>query len=368
MKLCLIFSIATNYREAIYRLIDSSFDCCWFFGENRTDIKSMDLHLLKDVSVGKNIKILRSFYWLKGTLRIANMGDIRTYLVLGDPFCLSTWVLLLKVRLFCPSKHIYVWTHGWYGRETFIKKVFKKFFFKMADGIFLYGNYAKNLMIQEGFDKKKLFVIHNSLNYKKQLSLRNILKTENIYQEHFNNNHPNLIFIGRLTAIKKLDLLIEAMFILKKKGEHLNLTLIGSGTEKNVLEKLALKKGLIDNIWFYGSCYDEEQNARLIFNADLCVSPGNVGLTAIHSLMFGTPVATHNSFAYQMPEFEAVKEGETGTLFNKDDANSIAISISNWFLQKGTQRQQIRTACYQEIDSEWTPEFQIEILKKNIVF
>ena len=54
---------------------------------------------------------------------------------------------------------------------------------------------------------------------------------------------------------------------------------------------------LQDQIWFYGACYDESKLGELIFNADLCVSPGNVGLTAVHSMGYGTPVITHNNFA-----------------------------------------------------------------------
>lgn len=53
-------------------------------------------------------------------------------------------------------------------------------------------------------------------------------------------------------------------------------------------------------------------NAEFIYNADLCVSPGNVGLTAMHSLVFGCPVITHNCFEWQMPEFEAIQPGITG--------------------------------------------------------
>ena len=59
-----------------------------------------------------------------------------------------------------------------------------------------------------------------------------------------------------------------------------------------ILEKLAqplLKKGLCH---FQGAVFDES-NSELIYHSDLCVSPGNVGLTAIHSLTYGVPVATH---------------------------------------------------------------------------
>lgn len=366
MKLGLIFNIASNYRQGIYQLIDRTFDCEWFFGENYTDIKSMDLHLLKNVCIGKNKSIIGSFFWQQGALRFANRKEISSYLVLGDPFCLSIWVLLIWIKIFHPTKHLYMWTHGWYGKETFVRRILKKLFFKMAKGLFLYGYYAKELMISEGFNPKSLFVIHNSLDYDKQILLRSSMQKENIYSEHFHNHNHTLIFIGRLTKIKKLNLIIEAMFVLRKQGQNFNLVLVGNGEEKENLIQLAKESHLIQSIWFYGASYDEETNARLIFNADLCVSPGNVGLTAMHSLMFGTPVATHNDFKYQMPEFEAIREGITGAFFQKDNVLSIANTISTWFMQKKDFREQIRQNCYQEIDEQWTPQFQLKVLKENL--
>ena len=364
MKLGLIFNIASNYRQNIYQLIDRTFECYWYFGENNTDIKGMDLSLLKNVCVGKNKIVCRSFYWQQGVLHFARRKDINTYLILGDPFYLSVWILLLGVKLFHPQKHIYMWTHGWYGKETFLRCILKKFFFNMADGIFLYGNYAKELMISKGFNAEKLFVIHNSLDYGKQLILRNSIKPENIYFEYFKNKNHTLIFIGRLTKVKKINLAIEAIAKLRERGQVFNFVLVGDGEEKNNLMQLVKDKNLIENVWFYGASYDEEINAKLIFNAGLCISPGNIGLTAIHSLKFGTPVATHNDFKYQMPEFEAVKEGLTGTFFQRDDILSIANTISNWFRQKNMDREQIRQNCYQEIDTQWTPDFQLRVLKQ----
>lgn len=81
---------------------------------------------------------------------------------------------------------------------------------------------------------------------------------------------------------------------------------------KQQLQQQVKSYNLANNIWFYGACYDEIKNAALIYNADLCVSPGNVGLTAMHSMVFGTPVITHNDFKWQMPEFEAIEPGKTG--------------------------------------------------------
>ena len=132
-------------------------------------------------------------------------------------------------------------------------------------------------------------------------------------------------------------------------------------------EDVSKELGLTDSVWFYGPCYDEEQLGHLIYNADLCVSPGNVGLTAMHSMVFGTPVLTHNDFPWQMPEFEAIKEGETGGFFERENVDSLCSALSGWFKVSGYNREQIREKCFAEIDQNWTPQFQIEVLKKHLI-
>ena len=83
-------------------------------------------------------------------------------------------------------------------------------------------------------------------------------------------------------------------------------------------------------------------------------------------MVFGTPVLIHNDFANQMPEFEAIHDGETGAFFKIDDISSLADGISEWFAQKGDKREDVRKACMKEIDENWTPQFQIEVLKKYL--
>ena len=158
-------------------------------------------------------------------------------------------------------------------------------------------------------------------------------------------------------------MLLDAEYLLAKKGQNYNVVFVGDGDERQVLEKKVLELGLSNFVWFYGACYDEEENARLIYNADLCVSPGNVGLTAIHSLTFGTPVLTHDNFTWQMPEFEVIKEGNTGSFFMQDNVDSLAMQIDNWFQTNRSNRDDIRKACYEVIDSEWNPYYQMKVFK-----
>ncbi len=363
MKLCLIYNYAQHYRTSIFKLIDKEFDCDFVFGDSMGDVKKMDYTLLKGNVKEVHNKTMRGAYFQQGVLQLLRQKYDR-YIMLGETRCISTWLFLLFSK-FYRKKKVYLWSHGWYGKESRAERIIKKVLFKLADGTFLYGNYARELMIKEGFNRDKLFVIHNSLAYDEQLETRKHLKPTEIYTKHFGNNNPNLVFVGRLTKVKKLDMIFHAMSKSKTKGIEYNLTLIGGGEKKEELEKLTKQLNLTENVWFYGPCYNEVELGNLIYNADLCVSPGNVGLTAMHSLVFGTPVITHNHFPLQMPEFESIREGETGTFFEYENIDSLTQKIDEWF-STPRNREDIRKMCMKEIDEYWTPYYQIEILKKNI--
>lgn len=365
-KLCAIFSVASHYREVIYRKIDANYDCDWFFSNEKTDVKLLDLSLLKSVSIKSYKKLFGSLYLIKGIQTLLCEKKYDAYLVINSPLCPSVWLFLLRAKLFYPRKKIFLWGHGWYGRENFLKKIIKRLMLNASTGVFVYGEYAKCVAESYGCNGSKIFPIHNSLDYDKQLSIRNKLSIGDIYKSHFNNINPTIIFIGRLAKSKKLEQLIEVLAILRNRGHRYNLVLIGDGEARNNLEDTASKLNIREFVWFYGACYDEFENANLIYNADLCVSPGNVGLTAVHSMMFGTPVITHNNFPYQGPEFETIRSGETGDFFHQNDIDDLCVKILHWFEHHGNDRDSVRRECFRVIDYDWNPNFQIELIKSVI--
>lgn len=363
-NLYLIFNTGPRYREAIYTAIDREYNCEWYFGEKLGDIQEMDYTLLKNVKRYKSCGNPRKWYWKKGLLSLLFNKNRKVFLMLAESRCITDYLFLCLSRLL--NKKVYVWAHGWYGKESSKEAAIKRWKYKMVTGIFVYSNYARDLMINEGIDANKIFTIHNSLHYDQQKALRESIESSNIYKEHFGNDNPTIIFIGRLTKVKKLDMVVDALYGLKAKGENYNLVFVGDGVDKQNLEAKVSEMGLKRNVWFYGACYDEKQNAELIYNADLCVSPGNVGLTAIHTLVFGCPVITHNCFKWQMPEFEAIQPGVTGDFFEMDNVEALTDCISNWFADKSAKRDEVRNACFKEIDTQWNPYFQMEVIKKNL--
>ena len=344
--------------------MDQDLPCDFYFGDSRPgNIAPLDNTLLKNYKATFHNVTFGPFYWQKGVLKLLQSGytDIITS---TDPYSLSSWVLLYKARR--KGINVYLWGHGAYGNETGIKRWLRKKCNQLAKGVFLYGNYAKDILLKWGIDESKLHVIYNSLSYDEQIVIRQQLKSKNIYKQHFGNNNPNIVFIGRLTKIKKLDQILQAVKLLKTKGHSYNVSFIGDGVKKEELISLTEQLDLKKQVWFYGACYDEKLISDFMYNADICVSPGNVGLTAMHALTFGCPVISHNNFPMQMPEFEAIEEGKTGSFFYEDDIESLAQCIHGWF-EKHIDREKVRNACYKVIDEKYNPHVQIEIFKNVIL-
>lgn len=219
-KVSLVSITASHYRKRIYLLMERELNCNFIFGVNNSTVKRLDMKLLGNAIELPNRYLGNShWYYESGVVKKLSNSDI----VINDLgiFCLSAWKLLLVSKF--RKQKVYNWDHGWYGREGFLKKWVKRAYFGLAEGAFIYGNYARNLMINNGFNGEKLHVIHNSLDYDSQLLIRNSLSDTNLYSLHFGNNNPVLCFIGRLTPVKKLDQVLNALYLLNKNGVFCNL-------------------------------------------------------------------------------------------------------------------------------------------------
>lgn len=350
---------ASHYRLSIYKKINDELDADFYFGDiPNSSIKKLDYKEL--------INFKKEFYtlsfgplmWYAGALKLL-FKPYTNYVILGEMRILPYWFILFYSKLL--RKKTFLWTHGWYGREWGFQKVIKKCFYKMASGIFLYGDYAKSLMQYEGFPEDKLIPIYNSLNYEQQLIVRKDLSPSSIYRDYFGNDCPVIIFIGRIQKEKKIEILLKAIEKLKHEGVGTNLILVGGITKEYDIQAIIKETGLEKQTWLYGASYDEETNGELLYNADICVSPGNVGLTAIHSLMFGTPVITHDNFTNQMPEFETIQEGVNGCFFKENNVADLTDKI-RYLLQHPIKKED----CWKIIDEKWNPDYQIQIFKEHL--
>ncbi len=313
----------------------------------------------------RNIYIPPGLLYQKGVFR-GVFSKNKALIYSGNIRSISTWISAILGRLF--GKKIYFWSHGAYGNERGMILRMKKWFFRIPHGTFLYGNHARELMLRWGIKAERMHVIYNSLDHDHHLELRKQVGSGDRakLREHFGNDLPVLLFIGRLTPQKRLSLLFQAVQELEARGDRVNILLIGDGSEIQNLKEEASK--LQSQTWFYGKCYKDEELSALIAGADLCVSPGNVGLTAIHCMSFGTPVISHGNMDNQMPESEALTHGKTGLFFEEGSAASLADAIQNWLAyQREAGRDKIRRDCFEIVDSRFNPNYQKNIIKQVLL-
>lgn len=363
-KICLIYNFPPHYRKAIFKKLDDNLNIDFYFGDYldwAPDIKKMDLKELKGFKKElKNIRFLKIFIWQKGVLNsIINKGYTHVILY-GDSFYFSNWFIMIYCRLFKIKTAI--WTHGLNLDPKGLSGLYNRAFYSLTNFTLLYGNYAKIKMIENRFNPDKLLVIYNSLDYEKQLEIRNKLTESAVYWDHFGNSKPVLLYIGRVQKIKKLESILRALSKLKSTEYEFNFVIIGEDKDGVNLEELVIEMHLQENVWFYGACYDEKMIGNLLFNATVCVSPGNIGLTSMHSLVYGTPVITHNNFQNQGPEFEAIKAGLTGDFFQENDIDSLVEKIIIWVEKSKLERKTIRLNCYETIDTFYNPNYQFNVI------
>ena len=352
---------------AVYRLMNRRLGAVFFFGDrlrSGENIRKLDYSLLPGFRKELKTRFFGPVEYMGGWMRAAFDKNNKVFIITNSYYAVNQWFFLFVCKLL--GKPVYVWTHGMRSSvpsengsrlTLFLARVYRRF----VSGFFLYGDRAKENMTAMGYDREKLHVIYNSLDYEAALRLRESIP-ENPWKTVFGNDLPVLVFIGRLTEVKKLDMLLEASGILSARGLDVNVAFIGDGPEKERLTGLASG---VHNVAFLGAMYDEELIYKHLYHSTLCVSPGNVGLTAIHCLSYGLPVVTHSDFNSQVPECEAIVPGVTGELFRKGDVADLADKIES-LLKSGISRETFRMNCHKVVDERYNPEYQVDVMEKVI--
>ena len=139
----------------------------------------------------------------------------------------------------------------------------------------------------------------------------------------YSNRKPFFIFLGRLSPEKGIDVLIEAM----ASVPHLGLKVLGTGTEKERLERRAQVLGL-DKVEFLG-WVDGDEKWRLLREATATVVPSvcyeQFPSAALESLAVGTPVVGSNLGG--LPSL--VQHEETGLLFEAANSSDLAQQLKH---------------------------------------
>jgi len=353
-KVLLIEPVLPHYRKDVFSMLSGhkNIDMFYLAGENYQGIKSISPPN-SNISRHKSFKLFgHRFYWLKESFRIINRIKPDIIICTGIDFHLIHNVLIFFRYKIQGKKSFYWWSHATTGRQGRAGYLLRKFVYKRSTGIMAYNRGGKETLLKMGIPEKKITIVNNSIN-KEDYGFLN-------YELHTKNEGKafTILYSGRLTRAKKIDLLIKALGHARKKGlGPFKCYIIGDGDTKR-LEELTRQNDLQNEVVFAGARYGKE-NHEFFLGADLFVYPGGIGLSIVHAMSFGLPVITTDNIEDQFPEFELLEPGINGDLYSNNSGKDLAGKMIKWKAIIKEKREEIRNACVQRIkDMEYLPDKQ----------
>ncbi|KAM9864732.1 Alpha-monoglucosyldiacylglycerol synthase [Leucobacter aridicollis] len=134
-----------------------------------------------------------------------------------------------------------------------------------------------------------------------------------------------LVFVGRVTLEKEIDVIIRALDRLDPKLEA-TLTIVGDGDQRKNLEKLVAELGLTSRVHFTGRVSDEELRGHLT-DASVFVIASIAELQSIatmEAMASGLPIVAADAMA--LPHL--VHHGENGYLFQAGNDRELADALT----------------------------------------
>jgi glycosyltransferase involved in cell wall biosynthesis len=304
--------------------------------------------------------------WQWGAVTWAIRREFDTVIMHAVPHWPCTWIGALLARAL--GKRVLFWGHGHLYEPRGLKGLLRRLFYALPHEHLVYGRTAKEIMLRHGWKPEQVHVIYNSLDTDAQVRIRQSMNGTHRKATRTSlfgrTDIPVAICTTRLIRIRRLDLLIDALHSLGRANHPVALILVGEGPERAALQSQAARLGV--RVHFEGACYDEHRIAELIGASTVTVAPGKVGLTAMHSLVYGVPVITHSDADDQMPEWEAIIPGVTGALFARDSVEGLEAAIREW-TRDPWPSEPTRRACESIIDRFWNPHVQRRLIEHAVL-
>lgn len=256
--------------------------------------------------------------------------DFDCLILNGNPRdCSQLYILIQQWMKGCPA-----FTWGMFhriGGNKFISECYYRIAGKLSNKCFTYSKKGINSQLMRGVDKRKLIELGTAIDEQAVIAEKNSRTASEIDKFKSDNNLNNrkiILQVVRLSAIKKPYILIEAAKIVVIQDPLVLFVIIGGGDLEEELKNKVLKHGLSNNMIFLGPVYDERILSFWFLSADVFVIPSCIGLSAHHAMCYGIPIITDNDYIHQASEFEILFDGLNSSLYEADNACSLANKIN----------------------------------------
>ncbi|MGO2931695.1 glycosyltransferase [Microbacterium sp.] len=155
-----------------------------------------------------------------------------------------------------------------------------------------------------------------------------------------------MVFVGRLTAEKQVEVILEAMTKLDPALD-VSFDIVGGGDQRKSLERLTGELGLSDRVTFHGRTTDDELRG-LLSRASLFVIASIAELQSIatmEAMASALPVVAADAVA--LPHL--VQDGENGYLFEPGNADELAARLTDVFTAEPAEYERMQQASLEGV-------------------
>lgn len=288
--------------------------------------------LRKDVgSLNWSSKITNKFITIKGVdiiwqqlPGIVNTCDL--LVLMQENRIISNYPQILKRKFF--NKKIAYWGHGQNlqsSNPSGIKETWKKKWLKSVDWWFAYTSSTVKYLSNQGFSQDKITCLNNAIDVNTfKVQLESI--TDNTLQQlreelNVTDSTPIGVFCGSLYPEKRLDLMLDAIDLIREKIPDFTVIVIGDGPSASAVKESTKNKPWVQLVGVKKGI----EKAKYYRLASIILNPGLVGLHILDSFCAGVPMATTDD-ALHSPEYDYLENGRNG-LVTKGTAIDYAKSI-----------------------------------------
>lgn len=227
-----------------------------------------------------------------------------------------------------------------------------------------YFQHAHHIIVHTELQKKQLLQLETFKDLDIQVMPLGI-DTEVFVPKQKNNQNIELLFVGRITRLKQIELCLETVgYLLNNQDEKVKLTVIGPVSDSEYYSELKTftsELKIIDNVDFVG-VVDHKNLVPYYQKADLLLLPSaheSFGMVMVEAMACGTPVAALKGSGG--PD-EIVEDGFNGMLASKETFAERVLE----FVQSSKMQEDYMENSRMMAEQKWSLE-QTEVTMRNSI-
>ena len=281
-------------------------------------------------------------YNLMGVIKLIKLIKKRKYNII-HVHLFPADIFAAIASLFLPKNIKWLYSeHNVYNRRRRFK------IFKILDN-FTYSRYSKIICVSKQVESA-LFSWMPSIKGKTKV-IPNAVPIPKLSKSSFFKAY-DILFIGRLTRAKGIDILLKAVKILKEKyGKNLKIAIVGGGPLKENLNNLAVELGVNEEVRFLGVRKDI---GRLMESSNIFILSSRwegLPMVVLEAMSRGMSIVATKVGGIA----EVIENGKEGILISPENPETLAQTIDD-LLENEELQKKLRQAAYKKVKEKYSIE------------